>query len=815
MKLSCINFRCHKDFEVILKETSAQGSTLGLTHGSLTLLSGKNGVGKSTIFKAILYVLYGKLKKPYTFGEKSCKVVLEYENNDSSDLYVERTSRPNILKVIYNNVSYEDDAAQSVINEIILNYEQFKISSYVVQNMNSSILSCTPLEQLKFIQTLMQKNTEKDAKFKKDLKKQIVDLKQTKIGTESKIAYLERDLQQETDKSSNFEDLEDFDVENDSKEIDESFSFESIKEKADETKKKLNKSRRNLEQVEENIKRNKETTTKCDKLRAEINHIQTELEKNKKNKRKKLAQEVIDDLKTIISDQIRYQTRYEHKIQYDNMVKDYFEQIKSKKSALEKDKIITKEKLYKELVELTKNVTRSKEDIDSSVKELFSEIQANKTFKNGGRPVKKLKSLKTHLTRQLSSLDKKLQNARFLSFDLVCPSCSEEVHFYNSKLVKNDSKKSGDKGGKEGTHKSKSKEKDILRALKVGKEYLDRCNKYSQELEHSDNYKYVEKVKNHRLFIDEYNEYCKILEKKVVSSIILSYKKKHKSFRGADKFDKKVLESSKLSLKVFEKTMMENAIHEDNIESQQRKLSENQKKLEKYNKSIKKDDENASKKKKLVKDISRYTKRYEKYLRDLAKASELREKALRYKNYQDHILKLKLLTKEIEEHQNLLSEVVFEIELSYELEETRKQAEILAIESTLDSINSGAKIYLEKMFPDNEVIIELKNYKINKTNKNIKDQISTYVKHKGYVHDDISSLSGGERQKCNLVFLLAVNDILGSGVLLLDECLNNLDPEVHTEILLFLRETSSSGGRDIYVISHEAIHGVFDNVISI
>jgi energy-coupling factor transporter ATP-binding protein EcfA2 len=64
-----------------------------------------------------------------------------------------------------------------------------------------------------------------------------------------------------------------------------------------------------------------------------------------------------------------------------------------------------------------------------------------------------------------------------------------------------------------------------------------------------------------------------------------------------------------------------------------------------------------------------------------------------------------------------------------------------------------------------------------------------------------------------LAFLWAVNDIIGSNIILLDECFNNLHPEVNTKILTYIANSPLFEGKQIIIISHEAIHGVFDKII--
>ena len=92
-------------------------------------------------------------------------------------------------------------------------------------------------------------------------------------------------------------------------------------------------------------------------------------------------------------------------------------------------------------------------------------------------------------------------------------------------------------------------------------------------------------------------------------------------------------------------------------------------------------------------------------------------------------------------------------------------------------------------------------------------QIRTIIEHRGYIYDNIDELSGGERQRCELAFLLAVCDMMNSPILLLDECLNNLDSTMNTDVLTYLRDICST--RLILIVSHEAVKGVFDKEIVI
>src|ERR1700753_2297037 len=106
MKISLNNFLYHREAEFDIPDS-------GAVH-----ITGVSGSGKTTILRAIIYALYGKthgkIRKPYSHGAKSCKVILEY-----MDMVIKRTSTPNSVTVTYDDVVYEDDAAQSIIDKVM------------------------------------------------------------------------------------------------------------------------------------------------------------------------------------------------------------------------------------------------------------------------------------------------------------------------------------------------------------------------------------------------------------------------------------------------------------------------------------------------------------------------------------------------------------------------------------------------------------------------------------------------------------------------------------------------------------------------
>lgn len=115
-------------------------------------IDGKSGVGKSSIFKAISYALYGKQNKITTWNEETTSVDLA-----GFGLSIIRGRGPNILKV--NGLS--SSTAQNEIENILgMGKTEFDICSYVSQNQKNSLINLSPSEQMELINELAFKGSD-------------------------------------------------------------------------------------------------------------------------------------------------------------------------------------------------------------------------------------------------------------------------------------------------------------------------------------------------------------------------------------------------------------------------------------------------------------------------------------------------------------------------------------------------------------------------------------------------------------------------------------------------------------------------------
>jgi len=181
MKLELSNFKCHKakEFE--------------FTENNVVLVSGKSGVGKTSIMEAIVFVLFGSGRKITKYGQKSCHVRLQIKVKGKV-LDIKRTKGPNRLTVEYSNAGdagampcntpnhYEDAAGQGIINELF--GHQYESVGYLSQSSVNSFILMGPQEKLTFLENLVFKSSElKDTKQKiQNLIKERTQLLQTMIG---------------------------------------------------------------------------------------------------------------------------------------------------------------------------------------------------------------------------------------------------------------------------------------------------------------------------------------------------------------------------------------------------------------------------------------------------------------------------------------------------------------------------------------------------------------------------------------------------------------------------------------------------------
>ena len=107
----------------------------------------------------------------------------------------------------------------------------------------------------------------------------------------------------------------------------------------------------------------------------------------------------------------------------------------------------------------------------------------------------------------------------------------------------------------------------------------------------------------------------------------------------------------------------------------------------------------------------------------------------------------------------------------------------------------------------------LKLFKTLKSDKRTKPNVNLSILYKGAEYSSVNELSGGEDARINTAIILALNRVIGSQLLMLDECFGALNGDLREESLQCIRHMITPG-TTVLVISHEDNEADYDNVYS-
>lgn len=163
-------------------------STFYFEHGSFTYISGKSGSGKSTIFTAIQWVLFGKIKNVLNFRYSGGNTWVEIS---TSKYTIQRRKNPDYLYVLdkEKNLTFEAKTAQEYINTNIYTEDVFIASSYLEQDAQHFFFSKNANSQQQLINTICFKDKDPEkliSCLSNKIKKESENLKENKIRRDVK-----------------------------------------------------------------------------------------------------------------------------------------------------------------------------------------------------------------------------------------------------------------------------------------------------------------------------------------------------------------------------------------------------------------------------------------------------------------------------------------------------------------------------------------------------------------------------------------------------------------------------------------------------
>lgn len=194
---------------------------------------------------------------------------------------------------------------------------------------------------------------------------------------------------------------------------------------------------------------------------------------------------------------------------------------------------------------------------------------------------------------------------------------------------------------------------------------------------------------------------------------------------------------------------------------------------------------------------------------ELSKARLRKEELQTLLKQKDIVDKVAELMSEIEERDAQMDILIDKHKELTTIMEVAKRVEHEALTSVVEGINENLAIIGEKLF-DTPISIRLRLDRELKTREGTKADVNISITYQGAEYK-LNQLSGGEQDRVSLALLLALSQLSSVGFLLLDEATAYLDQEYRERVIDVLRTYSS----DKYVLSieHEAVSGLYDNEI--
>jgi DNA repair exonuclease SbcCD ATPase subunit len=822
MKLRLTNFLCYND------------STFDLGDSGLTLISGASGCGKTSLLRAILFVLFGDGTKVQSYGKTSCSVELEFE-----DMKIVRTKRPN--RLLLNDI-YEDQAAQEIINKRF--GDTFKTSGYIQQNNLSSFILMSPTDKLEFLETFAFKDVDLGKikgrckahiqKLNDELSETIGELNMAKeflknmeppkkvvfpikcgktqyekaeknenIKHKNCMTLIKRSIDEKTKKESELNDLKILEATLSSRKE----QLESIEVKLSEIQEKRNtiiyKGDYILEKLEKNLvslisqrelvvmeEQCKSDSIKLEKMREEeIQDFQEELTKINETLWKEFPKTDIEEqkneIKSIITDLEKASRLYK------DIEENYVD---------EEELVVNKEKLLKLTVNLEQN------------QELYRKLLAQKEVYKCPACFVSLRLIEEKLSLSDQELDVEANESNIETLSNTINQTKRDITKLQRYISDKENKLSI-------FSKCKNNLEEILSGyedLPSPDELFDEINTMREELDKLVHYENIqlqnEKRKN-------------VLEKNIKNEIL---SKTYESFRfSLENLEKKItIYKEKIQCETIE-------LNEEDVRSEISKEKESRNSLlrmEKEEQTLNKEKEsclsifeNAEKKY-----LDKYNKKHDKnfleteienhkneiYQLELKKIEHSNNLQIieEWKKYIESVMKYESFEKKVKELELKEKEDRSRYSAAMTLKDKILEAESIAISNIIDSINLHARQYLDDFFQVNPICVSLQAFKQNKKQVE-KPCVNMEILYKE-MECDIQSLSGGETSRLVLAYTLALSEMFSTPLIMLDEPTSSLDQDLSVEVFESIKENFGKN-KLVLIIAHQVIMGVADKVLNL
>lgn len=759
--------------------------TLDIPTKGIVLFKGPSGIGKTTIVKAIDWVLYGDVKKvsPFKNTKSKTKVILELNNN-----IIIRTKNPNKLK--FNQ--YEDQEAQKQIIHFFGDHDVWLSSSYLTQTSHNFFLSSSNQHKMEILNKLCFCEQDPLVYIEKINKL----LNEVRIIQQYQLEQFNKNFSK-------------VDINLSEKITDEQvklYQEQLIILKEDEIKyEKLIKH----QDIQHGIFLNKQ---------KELNQFKDELEEVNKNIfdiNLPINLKNIDDIKSY-KDNLSF---YYHKLQHKEKLEKELDNIKIENVDMNVNftmddlkQILSLEHIYEKNDKILKvlNLPHQIEDIKNYIynfEQLLLINQKNQLKKQLDKLILSIQNINLS-DFDTSKLEKEKNNLILLQGEyqhqinllknkLICPYCEEQVSYQQGKLIK-----------------------------------LNNINNNIDDV--------INKMKNDKLLIDQYTNQIKNLKLKEQgqSNLLNKYKiEKEKIEKEYDKLnvdlDDKINFNEKeiqfmmttitqlksiqlIELPKYSSNFVKNYFEQKENMNLKEKLTKEYKQIIKdipeewMNKVIKLDE---------IKQIQKYIEWYQckhnKILMIEKNILQCQEFIQSFvfdekinKNYEkikidieniNNILSKNIIINNVIQQKDELNKITKKLENLIELKDCATNIENKIVNQVVNKINYYLCEISQEVF-DNDIKIELNLMKTLKVSSISKPIINFNILYKGETFDNIFELSCGEADRLSFVFTLVLNQLLVNHFIILDESFKFLQSNLK---ILMMKIIKTYINATVIIISHD------------
>ncbi len=778
MKLILENFRCYTNYTF---ECNDVGNIL---------LNGKSGAGKSTIFKAINFVLYGKEQKVIQYGKKKCKVTFYFQN-----LILSRSKNPNTLTVIKDSNTYSEISAQEIINKIF-GYH-FNLTGYVAQKNIESFFQLSKDQKTAFLQQLAIDDYPIDI-LKENVKNEYKKEKEYLLQITSKIQalqLLEKNYTITTQPSLSNEFFSFFNITN------TNINYIEIKQIINNIENETNDNYKKIELELDNLQLKYNTILSDNFNKKTYLNLKDESEQKCKTFATKnnleiyttsqinLCKEKCDLLLNEKKNANLYQDYIKKVDHYNSLIKDYNNEVNELENKCNTFSVlIPLETLYHYKKYLEKFNCKTIQDLNN----LYHKNIV--LLKDCNENISKLEEQKTKDTIFNIEVNKHIQQLQS-GKHLECPNCNSTLLYIENKLISQD------------TSNIEEQIKKLKNSLKIidMTELLTLQNKnkiYNENIKSLVSFSNLSdeivsySLKDVNKFIENHTEYTKYKSQKDLT--INKFKK------CKDEFNQ--LKSIEKTRNILEIEKEYNLYHEYKSLLEEWKKYEIKYKdiLEKYNEdenielNIKKEYLN---KKEKYKELQEYTKLVLEYKNEYQIFFNINEQYNQYTIFINELTILKETENKVRKRCTNLDLFLSKIMLS----------ESQTLESIIDTINIQLDILMEHFFHSNLTMYLTSTKTTTGGDKKFYTDI-LFIDKDGN-HITIDNLSGGEYDRCALALFLTFNKLSKTPILLLDEALSSLHSESVNDIVDTIKECIQP--KTVLITLHQCNTGIFDQVINV